>query len=153
MRVRSTRVLSEAEQAQLWQDLEQRKAPDGEDALLRGLEATIGDALSPFAREGEQFEIDHYRPPAFVCRFTLLDKQLHRWEVVAAVVEAFDRFDPIWVLDLGLVDTVRNERGHIVDFADRARLIVTATEFLVDGGLGLDSIPTEITALIPPPGA
>ena len=146
MRERATRVLSQDEFMQLWQELEKRSfAPERtaqEPAQRSALEAAISTVLSPHGTEGWDYSCDHYGPPPFVCRITLLNKQLHDWRILCSVLEMFDPYAALWVLDLGLVDAI--EGGAWIKNQDVARLIITPTEVLVEGRWGIAALPEQL---------
>lgn len=57
------------------------------------------------------------------------------------MLKAFDHFGDPWVLDLGLVDGI--DGGVMTQSKDVGRIIITQTEVLLDGELGMGSIPIE----------
>lgn len=143
MRQRTSRVLSQEDVTSLWRELEKRnftsETSARESVERRSLEAGICASLTPDGKEGWDFHCDHYGPPPFVCRFTLLNKQLHTWQVLHAVLEVFDTYATSWALDLGLVNSI--EDGRWTKCEDLARLIITSEEVLIDGQLGLNAVP------------
>jgi hypothetical protein len=146
MKKRLSKIISEDEHLQLWRSLETRSFPkeveQRESKERKRLEASIFKALSSFGEEGWDFVVDHYRPPDFVCRFTIQNKLLHRQEVILAALEAFDKFEEPWVFDLGLTDSVEGVIFKCGD--DLGRIIVIADQVLLDGELGLGSIPLQL---------
>lgn len=145
MRQRISRVLSQEEHRQFWRELDARSLTPELDERSSSerdrIEADIGVALEAFGTEGWDFRSDHYGPPAYVCRFTLMNRQLHRLDVFQAMLKAFDHFGDPWVLDLGLVDGI--DGGVMTQSKDVGRIIITQTEVLLDGELGMGSIPIE----------
>jgi hypothetical protein len=150
MRQRNSKILSPNEYLKLWRDLENREfTPDEASnmATRDDIESRISSALSSFGRDGWDFRIDHFGPPSGVVRISLMNCELHRREVVEAVVCAFDPFAPPWVLDLGFVDAIENNVWARWD--DVGRLIVTATKFFLDERLAVKALPCLQTSESP----
>jgi hypothetical protein len=138
----SAKVLSFDELQNLWRDLENREFTSEEEASMAKreiVESRIAAALSTFGRDGWDYQIDNFGPPCCVVRVSLMNRVLHRCEVIEAVVNAFDAFAPPWVLDLGFVDAIEHNVWKHCD--DVGRLVVTSSEFFLDERLAQTAHP------------